>query len=311
MTRTTRAPDPGTRHPIAVAAGRTGLSPDVLRAWERRYDVVHPTRASDGQRLYSDADVERLRQLRLATEAGRSIGQVAKLSPAALTKLVEEDAAARPAGSAPAQEQVDETVAAALVHTRAFDARGLDMLLRRSASVLGIEPFLERVAAGVLQRVGEEWHAGHLSPAQEHLASAVVQQIILTSMRELARADGPRIVVATPAGERHALGAAAVGACAAAEGWSVIYLGADLPAEDIARSAEEAGARLVALSIVYLENRRSVLAQLRRLRDALPTSMRIVAGGSGAAAIERDLGKLGIRVRATLADLRTELRATA
>src|SRR6476661_3084343 len=91
-----RPPDPAAaRHPIAVVAERTGLSQDVLRVWERRYGVVTPKRGPGGQRLYSDADVERLALLHAATRAGRGIGQVAGLTTHAIAALVDEDSAAR------------------------------------------------------------------------------------------------------------------------------------------------------------------------------------------------------------------------
>src|SRR5829696_5654503 len=83
------------RHPIAVVAERTGLSHDLLRVWERRYGVVAPTRGPGGQRLYSDADIERLALLHAATRAGRSISQVAGLTDEALAELLDEDLAAR------------------------------------------------------------------------------------------------------------------------------------------------------------------------------------------------------------------------
>ena len=84
-------------HPIQVVAQRTGLSPDVLRIWERRYAVVKPSRSATGRRLYSDRDVEHLLLLRRATLAGRSISQVADLDSEELRGLVEADevAAAR------------------------------------------------------------------------------------------------------------------------------------------------------------------------------------------------------------------------
>src|SRR5918992_5648202 len=116
------------RHPIGVVSERTGLSPDLLRVWERRYRAVEPSRAPDGQRLYSDTDVERLRLLRLATLAGRSIRQVAQLPTDELTRLVREDEAARQrsaqweARSAPTSAEDD--VERALELTRAVDASG-------------------------------------------------------------------------------------------------------------------------------------------------------------------------------------------
>jgi len=82
------------RHPIQVVAKRTGLSADVLRAWEKRYGVLKPARSEGGRRLYSDEDIEYLRLLRRATVAGRNVGQVAGLSRDELEATVREDEAA-------------------------------------------------------------------------------------------------------------------------------------------------------------------------------------------------------------------------
>lgn len=301
------------RHPIAVVAARTGLSQDVLRVWERRYRAVEPARAPDGQRLYSDADIERLRWLRLGTDAGRSIGQIARLSSVKLKAMVEEDSAALAAvttvsADLSADQKIDparlnETVANALARARDLDARGLEVELRRTASLLGVSIFLEEIASTMLRRIGDEWHAGRLTIAQEHLASAVVQEVVVASMRQLARNDGaPRMIVATPAGERHALGAALVGARAAAVGWNVVYLGADMPAEDLAASAVSSSARAVALSLIYVEDQKKLLREVRTLRERVPADIPIVMGGKGAVGLKRDLESVGVTVIESLAD---------
>ena len=82
-------------HPIGVAGERTGLSPHVLRVWERRYGAVEPIRTGGGQRLYSDADIERLRLLSAVTAAKRSISLVARLPLGELARLAREDEEAR------------------------------------------------------------------------------------------------------------------------------------------------------------------------------------------------------------------------
>jgi DNA-binding transcriptional MerR regulator/methylmalonyl-CoA mutase cobalamin-binding subunit len=299
------------RHPIGVVAQRTGLSQDVLRAWERRYGVVRPTRGPDGERLYGDADIERLRLLDAAVRGGRRIGQVARLSTAALATLVARDEQQRPRAEPHAAPDADPAalVRGALDSARALDAAALDATLRRAAALLGVPPFLERVAVPLLRTVGDEWHAGRLTTAQEHLASSVVHDIAAGAMRTVARGDGaPRIVVATPAGERHVIGAALAGAAAAVEGWNVIYLGADLPAAEIARAAIEGEARLVAVSIVYLDSRQRVIDELGELRSLLPPRVRLLAGGAGAALLAAELSKLGVEVAPTLATLSEELR---
>jgi DNA-binding transcriptional MerR regulator/methylmalonyl-CoA mutase cobalamin-binding subunit len=303
------------RHPIAVVAQRTGLSQDVLRVWERRYAAVQPTRGPGGQRLYSDADVERLALLHAATRAGRGIGQVARLDTDALAALVAEDEAARERRQATEgapgtraagwdgarASNAAEVIDAALALAQALDAPALDDLLRRAATRLGITLFLDAVAVPLLRRIGEEWHAGRLTPAQEHLASAVLHEIVLETMRSLAPREGSaRLLVATLAGERHAIGAALVGATAAVAGWNVTYLGADLPASEIATAAKARGVRAVAVSIVYVDDRTRVLREVEALRAQLPPGMTLLIGGAGAGALTSELTAAGARVETTL-----------
>lgn len=303
--------DAAPRHPIAVVAERTGLSQDLLRVWERRYGVVNPARGPGGQRLYSDGDIARLSLLHSATRAGRSISHVARLSTPELAALVDEDMAARQRRpTAPvAVSRGQDVVADAMELARSLDSATLDDRLRRSVATLGISTFIESVAAPLLRRVGDEWHAGRFSLAQEHLVSSVLHDIVSESMRSFTNQSGaPRILVATPAGERHAIGAVLVGAAAAVEGWHVVYLGADLPANEIAGAAVSAHVRLVAVSIVYVEDRNDVIEEMRSLRSRLPKTIALIAGGSGANAIAADLSGIGVRVEPSVDALAAELR---
>ena len=291
------------KHPIAVVADRTGLTQDVIRVWERRYGAVDPARGKGGQRLYTDADVERLDLLNKAADAGRSIGQIATLPTSDLAKMVDEDVASREARGSSATESIDANalIEVALDYTRSLESTPLEDHLRRAASLLGVIAFIERVAAPLLRRVGDEWHAGRLTPAQEHLASGILQDILVAMMRGFTKRDGaPRVLVATPAGERHAIGAALVGAAAALHGWNVLYLGADLPTDDIAAAAIASGVTMVAVSIVYVDDRQRVLGEMRLLRERLPATIDLVVGGSGAVLLWRELSGSGIRVGAKL-----------
>jgi len=283
----------------------------VLRVWERRYGAVKPKRGANGQRVYTDADLERLRLLHAASRAGRSIGQIATLPNKALTAMVGDDAAARAELATVATESTDVAamVDVAISLTQSLQGIQLDDHLRRASAALGFPEFLAHVALPLLRRVGDEWHAGRLTPAQEHLASAVVQDIFMERMRAFSpHADSPRLLVATPAGERHAIGAALVGAAAAVDGWSVIYLGADLPAAEIANAAIARRVSAVALSVVYVENRERVLRELRELRSLLPGEIVLVIGGSGALSLSRQLSGPGVRVTEKFAELHDQLR---
>jgi MerR family transcriptional regulator, light-induced transcriptional regulator len=311
MTSQPSPPSTQQRHPIAVVAQRTGLSQDVLRVWERRYRAVTPARSQTGVRLYSDADIERLILLRAATRGGRGIGQVAKLSIRALDALVAEDEAAREKkgiviGAGP---DPDDVVSASLALARLLDAPALDDTLRRAAVIMGMPVFLESVAAPLLRKVGDEWHAGRLSPAHEHLVTASLHEIIVTLMRAFSHRPGaPTVLVTTSAGERHVIGAVLVGAAAALEGWNVLYLGANLPAGEIASAARSAGVRVVAVSIIYVESAGRVRDEMRALRDQLPADVPLIAGGAGALTVEKELAAMNVRVKSSIAGFLSELR---
>lgn len=298
-------------HPIAIVAERTGLSQDVLRVWERRYQAVHPLRGAGGQRYYSDGDIERLSLLRAATRAGRGIGHVARLPTDAIAALVADDIAARGRREPPTStvSVAADTIESALTLARSLDAQGLDETLRRTVATLGVSAFIETVAGPLLRRVGDEWHAGRLSPAPEHLVTSIMHDIVAGTMRSFPQRIGaPRVLVATPAGDRHAIGAALVGAAAAVEGWSVLYLGPDLPAREIADAASAAGARVVALSVVYVDDSARVLGELRALRSMLPPSVRIIAGGGGARALATELAAMDVVVEGSIPGLVAQLR---
>jgi DNA-binding transcriptional MerR regulator len=160
------------RHPIRVVAKRTGLSPAVLRAWEKRYSVVDPFRTDGGQRLYSDSDVLRLSLLHRVVEEGRSISQVAPLSTAELKGLVKEDEAERGGFGGP---EPLEGPSAGLVLERAQRAVDrmvpgeLEKILTRVAMAFPVPVVIDEIVVPLINQIGTSWSAGRLSPAHEHL----------------------------------------------------------------------------------------------------------------------------------------------
>jgi MerR family transcriptional regulator, light-induced transcriptional regulator len=305
------AAEPG-RHPISVVAQRTGISLHVLRAWEKRYLAVEPQRTEGGQRLYTDGDVVRLRLLKALTEGGRQIGQVARLPTAALLKLVREDEAEAVAGGGPASgdaggagpegsgrarsangsgaadQAADQAAAAlqgALEAGERLDASRLNSVLTRAVVSLRPGEFVAGVATPLLEEVGRSWEAGRLSPAQEHLVSAVLRRVLGWLLDTFEPVNGAPVLVATTlSGERHEFGALLAATLAAEEGWRVVYLGADLPGGEIARAARRMGSSLVALSVVHETAADSLAENLEELRRALGTDVPVVVGGRGAPA---------------------------
>src|SRR5688500_18465242 len=201
------------RHPMRVVTRRTGLNADLLRVWEKRYEVVKPARSSGGRRLYSDADIERLRLLYRATLAGRSIGQVAALSTQALAALVRRDDDAERANGNGRATSADAR-AAARAATACFagagraierlDAHALEAVLRRAVVALPVATLLDELVSPLLERVGTQWREGTFRPVHGHLASVVLRRV-LDRVIDTASSPGasPHLIVATPVGQAH------------------------------------------------------------------------------------------------------------
>jgi len=275
------------QHPIRVMASRTGLSPSVLRAWERRYEAVVPGRSEGGQRLYSDADLRRLTLLRRATEAGRAISQVVELSDEELDSLVEADETARASRDATRAPDLDGPIQGAIERSldavRALDAAALESELRWILTAYGAVAFTDALVAPVLARIGDGWSRGELTPAHEHLASEVIHRVV---GRLLSASDRPsdsrgRAVIATLPGESHDLGALLAAVTAKVSGWQVTFLGANLPGADIAEAARAVQADLIGLSLVNpTGNAPRTEAELSQLLARVGPTVRVVLGGA-------------------------------
>jgi MerR family transcriptional regulator, light-induced transcriptional regulator len=271
-------------HAIQAVVRRTGLSAHVIRIWEKRYGAVKPHRTETNRRLYSDEQIERLILLREITRTGESIGQMARLPTEKLRALTRHSAAANGVQSAPAARAsrdpssllLEESLAA----VRGLDSRALEETLKKGALELGSQGLLQRLIAPLAQKIGELWRDGAITAAHEHFASAVIRIFLGHATKPFAGTDhAPVLLVGTPAGQIHELGALLAGAAAANLGWNVTYLGASLPAAEIASAARQSRARAVALSIVYPEDDPRLEGELLRLRELIDPGVPILVGG--------------------------------
>jgi methylmalonyl-CoA mutase cobalamin-binding subunit len=250
---------------------------------------------------------------------GRGIGQVANLSNQELRELIAEEPVARtvagppgPAAAAAPPPAVADTaepyLTLCLSAAQRLDIHDLELQLERASVALSRHNLLEKLLVPLMQRIGELWQRGELRPIHEHMASAVVRSF-LGSMRAAyhASATAPQLIVTTPARQLHELGALIAAATAASEGWQVTYLGADLPAEEIAAAAVQKGAKAVALSIVYPPDDALLSDELRRLRRLLPRTVELIVGGRSSAAYLAVLDEIGARHVENLREFREEL----
>ena len=278
---------------IAVAARRSGLSQHVIRAWEKRYGVITPQRTDTRRRLYSDEDIERLQLLRRATQAGHSIGNIAALPSELLRPLAAENATV-PAAKSP--DTAETLLAAALDAVKALDSGKLERLLQDGMVTLGRGLLTLRVIVPLVQHVGTEWERGNLRVAHEHCATSVIRTLLGTFVHAHSQTtNAPVLIVTTPPGQLHELGALIAGAAASDRGWKVVYLGPSLPPEEIAGAFHQCKADALALSIIYPADDPGLSAQLRTIRHLLPDAP-ILAGGTAAAGYTGALSDIGATV---------------
>jgi DNA-binding transcriptional MerR regulator/methylmalonyl-CoA mutase cobalamin-binding subunit len=275
-------PRPRARYPIRAVSKLTGISIDTLRAWERRHGVVSPIRDDRG-RLYTDADVDRLRLLHRALALGHSIGRLAPLTNEELHGLTGDAGAS--AVPAPGQTRGNTVDAAALAAAlQSYDASAIDRELSRLAAVLRPLDLLEDALMPTLAQAGDQWHRHRGNIAQEHLMSSTMRNILGSFLRVYARPNAPaRLLFATPAGERHEIGTLGAALLAASSGLDVAYLGPDLPADDLVGSVKPAGARALVLGLTKGSAAAATERELRTVVRELPSDVELWAGGRAAA----------------------------
>ncbi len=282
-------------YPIRAVARLTGLGIDTLRAWERRHHAVTPVRDDRG-RLYTDADVQRLRLLREVVGLGHSIGRIAALPDEELRHLADtsmrRQSAARPPATAAPASLID--LESLMIAVETFDTVTLETELGRAALLLRPSELLAAVLVPLLARVGDDWHAGRGTVAQEHFVSTCVRSVLGTVLRAHTQRDhGKRLLFATPTGEVHELGTLGAALLAAANGLGVLYLGADLPTDDLAGSVAASGVDVVVLGVTGASPADNIATAVAEAAQRLPAAVELWVGGPAA---RRVAGHLGARV---------------
>ncbi|HET9509390.1 MAG TPA: MerR family transcriptional regulator [Gaiellaceae bacterium] len=224
---------------IGEVSRRTGVSTDLLRAWERRYGLLQPDRAEAGYRLYSEADVARVARMQELLRDGLAAAEAAR------------QAGGEPEPAAPRRDADIRRLAESLA--RFDDTAAHEAFDRLLADFTGLA-VLEQAVLPLLRELGERWERGEASVAEEHFASNLIRGRLLGLARGWDRGGGPRAVLACAAGERHELGLIAFGIALRAHGWRVTYLGADTPPETLAVAV--AAIAPAAVVVVALDRRR-------------------------------------------------------
>jgi DNA-binding transcriptional MerR regulator/methylmalonyl-CoA mutase cobalamin-binding subunit len=289
------------RHSIADVERDTGLSKDTLRVWERRYGFPKPERDALGERQYDEAQLLRLRHVRRLLDAGHRPAQVVALPLDALVQLP--PAAGRRSGTpadvpkrksrptAAEAPPLDQLPQPSNEHAhwltwmemlRQHDASGLRAAMEQHARTHGLLALMRDGIAPLNVQVGQAWLDGQLAVFEEHLYTETVQSVLRHAMGQLSAAkphQPPRLLLTTVPGEPHALGLLMAECAMVLEGCDTVNLGVQTPVPDIVAACRAYRADVVALSFSALQNPRDVRAVLTRLRELLPASVALWAGG--------------------------------
>ena len=268
---------PDTRLRIGELSKRSGVSPELLRAWERRYGLLEPVRTSGGLRLYSLDDLERVRLMQQHLAAGLAAAEAAA-QVAQETHGVEAVAPAFSADTARAE------LAAAI---QRFDESEAQAVIDRVLTAMTSDVLLVDVLLPYLHDLGERWRRGETSIGEEHFASSLIRGRMLGLARGWGRGLGPVALLACLPGEQHELGLIAFGLALRARGWRVAYLGGDTPLEEIERASEN-DPDLIVLSAVSHKRIGALEARIRTLAKR----RRVALGGAGTR--DGDAGALGV-----------------
>jgi MerR family transcriptional regulator, light-induced transcriptional regulator len=248
---------------IGEFARRAGVSPELLRAWERRYGLLQPIRSEGGFRLYTPEDAERVARMRRGLDEGLSAAEAARR---ALTEI------------RPTEGLLDDARGRLLAAVQAYDEAAIQSVLDEALAGFALDTVLRELILPALREIGDEWERGELEVAQEHFASNLVRERLLGLARFWGRGGGPLAILACAPGERHDIGLIAFGLLVRSHGWRVLFLGADTPLETLERAVDANTARLVVVASVAADRLEAQGTGLRRLGQAAP----LVLSGRGA-----------------------------
>lgn len=247
----------------------TGLPPATLRNWEKRYGFPKPQRSQGGHRLFRVEDVEKIRQVAALSSQGVKVSE-------AIEKVHEGAPAVQNLQNiAPAVHTLNECLDKILQALYRYDANGADEVLSKIGMRLSETDLLEMVYPNLLRKTGEDWESSRINIAQEHFASNYFRTHLLSYFKagRVGR-QGPKVLMATPPGERHEGGLLILSAYMMLLGWRVYYLGADLPMEDLHHAAETVTPDLICVSAIYATTIRQNLSALEKMNQI------VAVGGS-------------------------------
>ena len=281
-----------------MAAKLSGVPELSIRAWEGRYSAITPDRTESNRRLYSDSDIDKLILLRKLIQHGYRIGNLAQMSYGELKQLYEKNGPSVEASESSQKYSLSgihkNIINECIEAVRKYDDKLLEILLNQAAVKFSQPELTEKIIIPLIDKIGDYWKEGLLRVSHEHFTSAILVKF-LNNLSEGFKIDSaaPKIVITTPDGQYHEVGALIGSALAASMGWKPVYLGASLPSEDIASATEDLNSQCIFLSIVYPNDNPKLNAQLKKLRELVGQHTFLIVSGNATSGYKNILNEIG------------------
>jgi MerR family transcriptional regulator, light-induced transcriptional regulator len=267
---------------IKAVVAATGLPAATLRAWERRYSALSPTRNGKGYRLYTGQDIAVLRWLKARTEEGMSISQAIELM------AQRRKPAAPPPTSSHSEPPVEAHGQGIVVSRQAlldaliqFDEAEADRVIGEAYAMYGPEAVGEHLIAPVLVQVGERWHRGNVTVAMEHFSSNYLRRKLDALINAApSREHGPLIVLGCAPNDWHEMGVLLFYLILRRRGLNVLYLGQNVPVEQFAEEMRRLCPAVIVISAATVETV-SGLIELAQSVQALKHPQPVFGFGGG------------------------------
>jgi len=259
----------------------TGVPADTFRAWERRHGVPRPFRSTGNQRLYSDLDVGAIRWLRDRTDEGMTISNAVRRlrleAPAVLDDVAIDESPAIPIDVADHGAALRQQLLDALT---TFDGDRAERTVDEAIARYSVEAFCEQIVEPVMTEIGDRWSRGEISVAVEHFSTQLLTRRLAAIYRIVSQVEGRgTILAACPAGEEHDLGLMVMAIMLSRRGWQVIYLGANVPADDLISAVGRIDPDLICLSATNPGTVAEAVAVATSLQERRGDPLPIALGG--------------------------------
>ena len=270
------------KHPIQIVSRRTGLSSDVIRAWERRYKAVKPARGVNGRRLYSDNDVKKLMLLQRITSGGRRISDVAKLNLKNLQDLIESDESATvvqtSVANRPSTGSVMEHFDGSIEAIRELDAKKLITLFETAYQELGPVFLLEDLFAPLIQHVRDECKLGTFRQSQEQFVVELMKSFLLINSSNVSKNSNNKILIISPLAHNDNLSMLRLCLVCEDSDWMPIYIGASISADEILFSYEQGRCNSLMIVVDSYGDQQFLPNELRKIRSLIKEDEILIFG---------------------------------